>query len=481
MRGQTAQTVFARAIPQKIELKEKYAYDVIISKVLRNRRDGEPSGKLEVQVPFDGGDYFPGRAVADIDKQIKVARRGRPVHIQVGHLSITNHHKTDIETRTNIGTRETLPLKIEFTDFNQGQKRQLLSDRSGAKIELDYRPDFPKEPIVELKLRIFDEETISSLEAPSEEEIINGIVQQSMMRSDLLFLFEILLKLPTEKGGQRKAPPTLSLFALDWPVVTSKRQVSILSLGETDAEKENPKIIYNPTEQQLEYRDALFLPLENQHNGKYTHRALLPLHIWEPGELYDQRWLSGKLTVKIKRPVSGLEIDYFDAAGYRHHSDRHPKIEWKIESTVDVKYKLDLDHCFSSKIYAPGQYIYFEGVMLNAHRINDIEMLLRDMRFDTPSVYPNQNAEADQTLISTSRSEGPNRLKLWIVAERLGSETERQKEIFGGETFKTKFKTGSMILYVRGELERDNHQLQIVMGRIQKALKERFQHVRTIE
>ena len=111
-------------------------------------------------------------------------------------------------------------------------------------------------------------------------------------------------------------------------------------------------------------------------------------------------------------------------------------------------------------------------------RVEDIKTLFEDQGFKHKTLELNPMT---RYLIEGRRQEGAGELVLWMLVEGTRSQTTRQKEIPGGETFTTRLETGNMVIHLRGQLQGDSGRLVGVMNEIQTLLKERFRHVSTIE
>jgi hypothetical protein len=166
-----------------------------------------------------------------------------------------------------------------------------------------------------------------------------------------------------------------------------------------------------------------------------------------------------------------------------------PQIE--MRTLIHVDFKLLAMQLFQRRYFSPYQHLQFPNIELNKMRLADIVLLLQDLRFETNSKQviledgekPNtkQGNNPKQWLITGKRTEGARTLKLWIVTEGISSGTQREKEIPGKEKYTTSLATGSMKLYIRGQIEEDMDRIIRVINQIHEKLKERFQHVMVIE
>ena len=72
--GNADDRLYARATPEKVEIAETYSVTQEISKSPWSE-PGTPTGRIEMVIPYDGGDYFTRQAGRDVDRA--VAARGQ--------------------------------------------------------------------------------------------------------------------------------------------------------------------------------------------------------------------------------------------------------------------------------------------------------------------------------------------------------------------------------------------------------------------
>jgi hypothetical protein len=304
---------------------------------------------------------------------------------------------------------------------------------------------------------------------------------QASFRRKLFFTFSVELSLPEKLGfAMDKRPPRLTHMALEWPVTMSHRTVE-LSVNGTKW-----PLAYNPEKRALEWGDIpLKAPREkDKGTNLFTYKTPeIQLEVVRPGELYQLDRLCGHLEITIPRSVSGLEMKVFTVGGY--DSGRPTEANSLLKADVT----LFLEDLFDGKIFSPYQHLQFDGVILDSMRLNDILNLLRDQGFEPvdarygepKEIKDSYRSDMFKYVIGRKRREGPGELKLWLLVEGTHSQTQRRKEIPGGETFTSQLQTGRMKIYMRGQLQNDKARLMTVMNEIHTLLKERFRHVSTME
>lgn len=469
------QTIFARAIPHTIRLTETYTYDIEISGTPQLLTRGTPAGCIEIITPFDGEKHFSKQAFEDVAKQLKNNSGQEQILARIGHVSLTDYAHTDLEDKANLTLcYNVLPIDVLVQGNDLEGLRSLHDDRHACHTTLDYTPNWPETHPLSITANIFDEDTIKAAENTEEgETAANKVAQQVGFERSLIFDFGLQISLPGRVGrNQDSEPPELARMAIEWPVATSYRLVHLFVGG-----KEKPTI-YNPEEGVIEWAHIPF-NARGQTEGTKLYSYYTPpirLYVDDPGELYQRPELSGRVRIEIPRPFSGLRLCYFNTFGNRK------EISIETRTVLAANLILNLEDCFERKVFSPYQHLQFQGVVLDGMRITDIMTLLQDQRFRCEHLDVSQNhSRAQRHLIIGSRPEGPGELELLILAVGTRSETERQKQILGGETFTTRLETGNTVIYMRGQLEGDSRRLLGVMNDIQAMLKERFRHVKTIE
>jgi hypothetical protein len=477
----TQQTIFARVQPSVIRLTEQYTYQADVSANPHTERHGTPTGLIEVIVPYDGQKYFSIQAVKDIERQMPDAWSQGRAEARIGHIGLTDHSHTDLEERLELSFHyNVLPLDV----LVQGEGLQgpdgLCDDHHACRITYGYSPEWPETTPLQLTANIFDEEIIKEALVGAEKEqltvletVTREVAQQVGFSRSLIFAFDLVLALPGRVGSaQDNQPPVLACMALEWPVATSHRLVHLM-VGEEDK-----PVVYNPERGVIEWGN---IPFESRGKAEgtdlYTYRTpQITLLVDQPGELYRQEQLGGEVQIEIPRLFSALRLARFSAEGWKKDAD----IESRTILTTDLT--LYLEDLFERKMFSPYQHLQFEGVVLDEMRVTDIVTLLEDQGF-APR-YRKLEAERSgmqRYLVEGVRPEGPGKLVLWMLVEGTRSRTTRRKQIPGGQTFTTELETGNMVIYMRGQLQRDSARLVGVMNEIQTLLKERFRHVSTIE
>lgn len=485
------QSMFARALPANIKITEKYYYDAVISGNPSIEEKGEPEGEIEVEVPYDGWQYFTRPAYKDIQHQ-HVATSG-DLFASIGHLVANNiSHEHFWKEESNPPNTKSLNLLIPIPN-DASKLDSLISDQRRAVFRHIYRPDWPEvhprpRPI-SLEINLRDERTMLDsigIEANLNEWMGMLDPEQLSFERSLLFFFEIGLALPTHVSVDKT--PILRLMRLEWPVATSYHMLLLQVENKNSFVEHN--LYYIPEKESIEWRDLKFISDPSQRNvlakgistdqGPRFYRApLMVLSVREPGELYRKPTLVARLELELPGVLlSGMRPHYFDATGQNNTS---VKVEASTRIIVDID--LNLEQRFNRKVLSPHQHLQFEGVLLEEIRMADIASLLKDLGFrvEKPRELPESLGDRRIFVLTGRKSEGPDEMKIWILAKGTFANTERETIIPGGKSFKTTVRSGNTELDIRAELRGDVHKLMRVMNTLQTSLKERFRHVTTIE
>ncbi len=477
-------TVFVRVRPDKIHLREEYAYYFDVSGNSNIQRVNTPNGVLEMIVPYDGENSFTSQIIEDIKSQDNNIWRKEHVDACIGHIGITNHSKTNLEEKLELSLNHgIIPLKIPIRNEEIQDNDSLRSGRYACRIKYDYEPIWPETNPLQISARIFDEEIIREAlvehqknhtgKATVLDSVVKDVAQQVGFSRSLIFHFDLELALPSKISNfKENDPPMLELMAIEWPVATSSRVVHLVVEGK------ELSIVYNPTQGVIEFGDIPFRSHgKSEGTELYIYRTpTITLLVDQPGELYQRDQLNGNVVVQLPRQFSALKLLYFNAQGKKEEMD----IQTCTIFNADLA--LYLEDLFDRKMFSPYQHLQFEGVVLDEMRVMDIMTLLEDQGFS--SRYESLTAERtgmQRYLVEGVRTEGHGKLVLWMVVEGTRSQTTRQKQIQGGHTYTTQLETGNVVIYMRGQLQRDSSRLVNVMNEIQNLLKERFQHISTIE
>lgn len=514
VQGHGSTTVFARANTESVWLAEHYGFREEISKNPSQGRDGQPVGKIRVEVPLDGDRYFTRQAVGD------VARTGRGPgqddSALIGHLLLSGFEQTDLGVGAGLNSSfGAIPLRVPLPSGPNGVDLSGLSaDRASCVIEHVYQPvsdgvsvkvlvdlldpdgvdllnqtqigpemrklfeDHPSADKIAGRVRQLVRQAAKGASGDAQmvvQDITRQITQQVSFRSYLQLRLTVQLILPAAVRAA-EPQPLISKVSLHWPTLTSMRALHL----ETGGGEDSSSVRYNPNTRSIEWTGAAMRPLpdDGDPSTPRTYRsATMVLKIDQPGELYEADSLSGKVEIWIPGVLlSGTRARLYDATGALRRNYDPPT----VGSTVSDAFELILDDAFARRVLTPFQHLYFDGVIPDPMRIADVKTELENRGFDvvdTPLESGGPGSPALRHFLMATRSEGPDPLELWIYLEGRHQETERQSR--RGETqYTTKLSSGELKMFVRGSLPGSSHALVLEMNSLQQGLRDRFARLR---
>lgn len=502
--GRGDETLYARATPEKVEVTENYSVTQVISKNPQ-RAKGRPTGRIEITIPYDGSVYFTRQAAEDVERAISGDPDSTERAVVTGHLLLAEHDKAELPAEVRLrGEVGVIPIAVPVSpaDVSGGM---LTDDRHACVITHDYEPQNP--PIIPagVEIALYDPDTALDLVSLIDDQVrkdkgyyakvFRELRQKAAFQSELLMTMVVRLSLPAstvQRGGQYL--PVVKRVSIAWPTITSLRTIELDILGVED--KEKPAVRYNPVERQLEWGGVKMIPSVTSRDGgrartdDYESRLML-LWIGHPGELY--RAPNLKVRAEIEIPgylISGLEPRLFGATGREqvwkpgHPTKSITQARQPITTRttqVNIDGTLVLDDAFAKRKFMPYHHIVFDDIIPDDMRISDIRAVLRNLRFEieTEQVL-DENPDAPQWFLSAARSQGPDRMELWISVEGTRQLLDRE-QIMGNTVVRISGKktSGQIKLYVLGILPRDHQELTREMNALQQALRDRYRFHQT--
>jgi hypothetical protein len=494
-RGSTDDRLYARATPEKVEIAETYS---VTQEISRNPSDdlGPPSGRIEMEIPYDGGDYFTRQAVGDVERGVTARGNTGPRTGIMGHLLIADHRRTNLyqnQSMVQHGEVGVIPLEAPFTSAD-GTVGRLTSDQRASVLSYDYEPMRPELSPIDLSVRLFDPDIVDlemdgilDMFEVDPAFLIKRLTQEARFKSELLLMIQVRVTLPVKQGQMLR--PVVRRVSIGWPTVTSIATTRLAVLAPrglrlrpgTRRPGHKPRPIrYNPVEQRLEWESVHFFQPEagpdDQDMVNQTYRsAQMRLVIGHPGELFQAGELEVHAEVEIPGYLlSGVEARLYGATGDRVPADPRrpmPKLLTRVNATAT----LQLDDAFAMREFAPYHQIVFDDVVPGDMRISDIVTVLKTAQFDVKS-KPVGLENIDETdtpkwLVRANRDKDSLSLTVAVDGKRL--EVEESVLEQGRMVRRTK-ETGWIKLSVRGVLPRDHQELTRQMNELQAALRERY-------
>ncbi|GAA2632935.1 hypothetical protein GCM10010399_76630 [Dactylosporangium fulvum] len=484
-------TLYARAMPEKVELCETYAVEQEISRNPTTEQIGDGSGRIEITVPYDGSRFFTRQAVADVERVLG-RRGGAGEHrATVGHLLLADHTNTNglrgvMRHHSQAGV---IPVSVPVAKHDGSL--DLSGDRQACVIGYDYHPDHA--PVYPLQLEVWLDDPDSLTDAfagvrtlmtrgrENPSWLIERLRQEASFTSKLLFTFKVKVSLPVKGGFQRKIEPVVKHMSVEWPTLTSMQSTE-LYVGQLPSDPEprvrKAAVRYNPVQSRLEWTDVPTFevledgaPKRGEAGTRIFHSVVCVLAVGHPGELFEQERLEVSARVEIPNYLlSGLEARSYDATG--RPQVRQPEHVTKLNLRTMV-YPADI---FAGRTFSPYQQFVFDDIIPDEMRITDIVTVLRNSKFTVENPRPQtpQDPLAPMWLVLAHRSQGPDDLDLLVAVEGKRAILDREHITSSSVKLKGSAESGQLKVSVLGTLPRDHRELTREMNAFQQKLRERF-------
>jgi hypothetical protein len=464
--------VLVRARPESVQLTETYFYEQKIARNQRTTARQAPTGRIEVVVPYDGERFFGRQARQDVLRQLGP---GAPPGTEalIGHLALLAADRTDLASVADLGGPSgSVPLLVPVTLGNLGHPGWLRDDRRACEIGYDYRPDDPERFAVEVRLRLEDEEEWIPT-GKSRESLDRQAVQASSFHPDLLVRLDVKLRLPS-RSEEPSTPPRVSRVALDWPSLTSLRGLRL-----TVADDRHP-FAYDPEASRLTWTDVPIEPVRRRPSDadhRYYASKPMTLAIHQPGELYQETSLGGRVEVEVPGCLlSGLQARLFDGTG-RRCDDPEPE----LSSRLVLDFRLVLDEAFARRRLHPYQLLYFDELIPDHLRLADIKAALHDRGFRVEEPIKDlSTADPDDlaAYLLATHPRGPDVMQLWLLVYGRRHPTRRRARVKGGLTYTTAFESGELRIRMGGQVPGDGKVATHEMNELHAALRDWFERLR---
>ncbi|WP_326551684.1 hypothetical protein [Micromonospora sp. NBC_01813] len=499
--------MFARAVPQRVELTETYRVSQEISRNRAVGQDGDGAGLIEVSVPYDGQRYFTQEASSDVAHALP-SGPGPDRKATIGHLLLADHHKAtrlpaEVSHHTSAGV---LPITVPLTDA--GAAIDLTGDRQTCEIRYDYQPQYPPIYPVEFTVNVHDLDSLEDeLDAAARvaddldpetvrkvawdrlkekwydnpQQIIDRFHRKISFTNELWLTFALRIVLPVELGPRKLAQlaPEITSMSVQWPTLTSLRSTRLFVKNLESPASEDPHrkaVRYNPVERRLEWDDVPVryrTPEGSDHDDdadtQMFHSEIAVLHVEHPGDLLKDDVLEVDAEVEIPGYLmSGLRARLYDATGHPH------ALRLELSTTLKIKATAYLGDIFAGRAFSPYQQFVFDDIIPEEIRITDIETVLRNARFRVEKLPEKpQNEAAPRWLLLARRSQGPDDLELRILVEGRRAQLLRQHKM-GDTVVEGAKESGRITVSMLGTLHRDHKEITRVMNAVQQEIRDRF-------
>jgi hypothetical protein len=510
-----AGTIFARALPSEIRVEETYSYVALVrsmphveapraANATGTGRAGEEPAQafIEVQVPYDGQQFFGEAAIGDVRPAIQVGAaledaEPASVEAQIGQIFVKEHGRSNLKT-----TNGALAVRVPVLGGGVLGPKDLGRGRLEGRARFTYQPERPVPLPVHIEVRVSDEDgllrqqlALHQAEAREDldvehikqlkRELAEAMGQKAEFMPSLQIEFDVQLEVAAPIGIiDDPAPPLLAQLWLEWPAMASYRRVTLYAENPNGDMEPHP-IAYEPITGRLQWGGLRFFPPRDvAPNRLYTYQApRMELRVRGPAELLETSTLKGELTVELPALVSGLSFQYYDALG------EHRPAPLKAKSVLQTALTIDVADCFERRYFSPYHYVQFPGLVLDQMKLGDIVALLESMQFiveGEPFDIMETNAHPNGAvnygyLVTAVRAEGASRLYLWLRAGGQSLHTERQREGTNGDSHRTLRGSGDLTIALRSELDGSSRAAAQVLNKLHERLKQRFHFERVVK
>jgi hypothetical protein len=467
----TDEPIRARATLESARIEETYRYFREISANATTEQQGEPTGQIELVLPYDGDTFFTQQAHQDVLRARRAGATGH--HALVGFLSLNEYERFLPDLHDCHGS---LPISMRLPADPTGDR--LLADDSACVFRYGYQPSLPLayDP-VHLGVRIDDPDTAGfrwprgtgqppgqppgQITGADTEIQQRNIMRNANFRSELELGMMVVVRLPRQIA--RDATATVREVFIGWPTRTSVSQLRLR------VDRHPHDVRYNPERGGLEWSDVRLAADPAPASGELcTFRSpMMRLTIPQPADLYRQERLTGRVVVHVDRLLSGMSARLFDATG-RLACPAEPE----MASLITTEFALLLSDAFAARPFRPVQHLHFDEVVPSETRIDDIATALRNRGFE---VYHRPTGSGpDSWWITAHRALGPDTLNLVILVLGQRHVTRRQRDVADGLRYETEVDSGELRMFVAGELPGDPAPIVRETNELRRALRERF-------
>lgn len=456
--------LYARAVLGSAKIEERYFYEQEISRNPHGMMSQPPKGKIELTLPYDGERYFTRQAYADIIRLYSPT--DGDARALVGYLALTGYGQTNLGGLLDLGeTYGSIPITVPVPAAS-GQPGYLIADRTSRVFSWEYVPrtDRIKVRPVTVDIELADPDSSSFSAREGKDGMAEEIKQQVSFRPELLLRMTILLHAPG--ASEEAVSAEVKKVTVTWPTITSLRSLSLTVNGEDHL------VRYNPGDGCLEWsKVAMTLSPDAPAGDMQTYTSgVMELRIPEPGELYQERNLTGTVEVKMGKLLSGMEARLYSATGSIR---RQPRL--KLDTYISTEFDLILGDAFARRELTPYQHFHFDEVIPNEMRISDIKVALGNRGFKVTDPWPESGTEG--RWLRAERLVGPDTMRLDLFVEGTLHKATRDSRVPGGVTYRSNLDSGEIRIYIRGRLRRDSQPVIHEMNALRRALHERFDHL----
>jgi hypothetical protein len=510
--GSADSNSYARAHPSLVLVEERFSYSQTISRNPTIDRGSNPAGRIKISVPYDGHEYFGREGIDDVKKiQKRSGTFNRTRDAAIGSLIFVGHEETDLAKVLNISGRfGAYPIRVPTRTSAIHSIEDLSRDAYEHRLDVRYTPSIKRPRALPLVLDVlvldpdhtslaWTQQSIDTLlndEKNGPEKVADEIKKSVGFEPHLILQVKANLALPARIGAN-PVPPRIRRASVRLPSVSSLSTQSVeLRIGG------HPQPLHiDPKRNLLEWFDfsmRLAPTLADEEALRRFETPAMRLTFKQPGKLFTEPKVEVRIEAEVPDELlSGAEVRLFDATGHGYRSNA--KTPLTTRTVLVSRCTVWLRDAFARRKVSPFQIFYFDEIIPDPLRVSDVHAALTDQRFTilgksdlkAPKRSAGKNNGPNSAgagpkrddlrhVVAAYRNEGPDTLILVVYIEGRRHPTRRQARQPGGRRYTSKFDSGILHLYVRGEMRGNSRVITKEINELQLGLRERFRRLRAL-
>ncbi|HZG89017.1 MAG TPA: hypothetical protein VEZ42_02280 [Pseudonocardia sp.] len=489
------QRAFVRARPRYLLVEERLAYEQEISSNPSTRLPDPPTGRIRIDVPYDGGACFGPHARDDAERAL--GGTGAARHAVFGHLVFVEHEETDLDDVLGLaGTYGPYPLQLPISSDTLCDPGILTSDRFAFRSDIAYRPPAAGPRIVPLQVdvELFDpghrdgtflaESDVAEVRArPELRRLVADLLKESAeFQPYLTARIRIRLSLPPRRSSAGPAgPPVVRRVRITLPdAATLPLSTVRLHDGAVVADGDGgPGLQIDARAGSFDWPGPPMKIAAKSGEGRRVYRAApIEVQFLQPGELFRQRKIEVEVDVELPDELaSGAQVRFFDATGMAPRTGSAGPLQ--VRTILSSRCSVVLQDAFGKRPISPSQSFCFEEIVPDAQRVADVLAALVDQRFDIELEEPLEHSgkKRIEHLIVATRRDGPRTMQLWIHVDGRRYPAQRESRQPWGHRYRSKLEGGTLNVHVRGIVHGDARGVTHEINALHLALHDRFQRM----
>jgi hypothetical protein len=477
----TDRALYARARPELILVEERYSYDEEISRNSRIARGDDPAGKIVISVPYDGYECFSRDALRDVDRVFSEPP-GSEHDAKIGYLVFVDHEETNLSEVLGLdGQFGAFPLRVPVRSIDLHAAETLIDDRSEYRLEVTYAPkrNRPELTPVRVAVDLIDpdhgdfstqDRELYNLRDEAVQAVANAVTKFAGFKPILMARIRAYVTLPP-RPGKDDARPVVRHVRVRFPkqacVPASSVSVHGTAIDGLQVDVRAGTVDWPGAAMQRHGKIG-------ENSRRRFRSAEMTLRFEQPGELFEQRELDVEVDVEVPGELlSWTQVRLFNACGYQDGRARSTLV---ARSMITARCKVILRDSFAERYVSPFQSFIFDEIVPDQMRISDLVAALNDRRFEVreEKLPGHDNKKRIRYLLLARRIDGPATVELAIRLDGHRHPTRRESRHHVGHRYTSTFESGSLHLYVRGQVRGETRNLVQEVMALQNTLRERF-------